>query len=411
MNFKINNNFNLTNVKSYNGTKNTHINYVTETYGPPNLKDPETYNQINKDNANFLQKIGNGQNLVANLQGLSPAYIERLKNVSDYKQDNPNLSNIPLAGYTMGNYGCMVSSLMGIYYLYTGSQIDITKFTQDIAQADPTCGNADILNTPNTMTFNWGLSAKVVKPADITSTLENGEKILVNVTKDSPMGSGGVLGHYFVLDHINPNTGEIYIYNPNSKYEGYVTKEFLENNILPYLNTEVRSSLWSVTYNPNNLGISIPTEFGNGNHTVTFYSNSDNNWQWNPDTNQGKLYYNYWLQSGGKYDNGIAVYNDRYLIACTSTFGNVGDKVDFYLEDGTKIPCIIADLKSQEVVAWDQNPANKWGHKNGQSILEFEASRDTFNKYGDNPGTNGWFDNWGNKKVIGAINLHDNILK
>ena len=42
MNFKINNNFNLSNVKSYNGTKNAHINYATETYGPPNLNDPET---------------------------------------------------------------------------------------------------------------------------------------------------------------------------------------------------------------------------------------------------------------------------------------------------------------------------------------------------------------------------------
>lgn len=157
--------------------------------------------------------------------------------------------------------------------------------------------------------------------------------------------------------------------------------------------------------------ISIPESMGYGGYTATYYSNNDNSWDWNPDTNQGKLYYNYWVPNGEQFDNGIAVYDDRYLIACTTTFGNIGDKVDFYLSDGTKIPCIIADIKSQEVVAWDNNPANAWGHNNGQNIIEFEVSKDAFMEYGDNPGTNGWYENWGGKKVVGAINLGENIIK
>lgn len=260
MNFKINNNFNLSNVKSYNGTKNAYVNYVTETYGPPNLKDQETYDKINKDQANFMQKLGTGQNLMLNYQGLNPTYIERLKNVSDYKQDNPNLSSIPLDGYTMGDSGCMISSLMGIYYLYTGNQIDVTKFIKDVQRDElwtkSTCGDPDTFSNPVThaVTTNWGLSASRINSAEINSSLQNGKKILVCVDSTSPLAGPGN-GHYLVLDHINPNTGDIYIYNPNSKYEGYVTMEFLEFNVLNHLTAD-DSGLWSVAYNPDHKAMS-----------------------------------------------------------------------------------------------------------------------------------------------------------
>ena len=145
--------------------------------------------------------------------------------------------------------------------------------------------------------------------------------------------------------------------------------------------------------------IIIPEEYGNGGYTVTFYSNSDNTWNWAEASNQGKLYYDYWLPSGATYDNGIATYEGRYLIACTTTYGDVGDKVDFYLSDGTKIPCIIADIKNPS-----DPGCNEWGHSNGQNVIEFEVSRDYYNKYG-NPGNNGWFSEWGGKRVASASNL------
>ncbi len=163
--------------------------------------------------------------------------------------------------------------------------------------------------------------------------------------------------------------------------------------------------------NPKNIEtntpqITIPENCGNGGYTVTVYDD----WDWGYD--QGKVY-ELWNSAGSKYDNGLATYEGRYLIACTTTFGKVGDKVDFFLEDGTKIPCIIADVKSQEVVAWDNNPANEWGHNNGQNVLEFEVSHRAFyDTYGqNNPGTNGWYDEWGGKRVVGATNLEENIIK
>lgn len=126
-----------------------------------------------------------------------------------------------------------------------------------------------------------------------------------------------------------------------------------------------------------------------------------------------KKVYDLWSSKDSNFDNGIATYEDRYLIAYTTTFGNIGDKVDFYLEDGTKISCVIADIKSQEVVPWDTNLANEWGHNNDKNIIEFEVFNDAFyNTYNQsNHGANGWYNEWGDKRVVGATYLEENIIK
>lgn len=88
----------------------------------------------------------------------------------------------------------------------------------------------------------------------------------------------------------------------------------------------------------------------------------------NMDTEQGRL-----IKTAGKnYDNeGYGRVGDRYALAMTSTFGKIGDYVDVYMSNGRVIHSIIADEKSQEYTAWDHNPANKWGHNDGQCIVEW----------------------------------------
>lgn len=88
----------------------------------------------------------------------------------------------------------------------------------------------------------------------------------------------------------------------------------------------------------------------------------------NMDTAQGKLI----KQAGRNYDSeGYGRVGERYALAMTSTFGSIGDYVDVYMADGRVIHGILADEKSQTYTPWDHNPANKWGHNNGQSIVEF----------------------------------------
>ena len=70
-----------------------------------------------------------------------------------------------------------------------------------------------------------------------------------------------------------------------------------------------------------------------------------------------------WGSKGRAYDerSGVATIDGKYMIACTETFGQPGDEVVFYLDDGTELDCVVTDTKSptQEYGAW---PANEWGH-------------------------------------------------
>ncbi len=103
----------------------------------------------------------------------------------------------------------------------------------------------------------------------------------------------------------------------------------------------------------------------------------------NMDTEQGRL-----IKSAGKnYDsNGYGKIGNRYTLAMTSTFGRIGDYVDVYMSNGRVIHGIIADEKSQQYTSRDHNPANKWGHENGQCIVEWVTNWRSH----DNPPSDGY---------------------
>ena len=74
-------------------------------------------------------------------------------------------------------------------------------------------------------------------------------------------------------------------------------------------------------------------------------------------------------------ENGIYTYKGARLVAMTSTFGKPGDVMRYTQDDGSVFYGIIMDEKSQAYTWYDNNPANKWGHNNGQDIVEFEVKR------------------------------------
>ena len=105
-----------------------------------------------------------------------------------------------------------------------------------------------------------------------------------------------------------------------------------------------------------------------------------------------------WIASGAKHDSkGFCKLDGRYLVATTTTFGKIGDKVDFYMSNGTIIHVILGDAKAQQKSWYDQHPADKWGHSGGKNVLEFMGK----NSIGDNPyytlGLNG-------QSVVKAVN-------
>lgn len=124
---------------------------------------------------------------------------------------------------------------------------------------------------------------------------------------------------------------------------------------------------------------------------------------WSTITNTTSDQYKLRSQAGEKYNSdGFAIINGRYVVACTSTFGTIGDYIDFYQNDGTIFKCIMGDEKSQVYCDWDHNPANKWGHDDGKNIIEF--IKDSNHRWPDNPGKPTWYPQWSGKTIVKAVN-------
>ena len=71
--------------------------------------------------------------------------------------------------------------------------------------------------------------------------------------------------------------------------------------------------------------------------------------------------------AGESYDaEGFAKIGSRYVVACTETYGSVGDYINVTQTDGLVIECVIGDIKSQS-----DEGCNKWGHEDGNCVIEF----------------------------------------
>lgn len=124
-----------------------------------------------------------------------------------------------------------------------------------------------------------------------------------------------------------------------------------------------------------------------------------------PDSRQYKLR----EAAGMNFDEeGFAKIGDRYVVAVTTTFGNVGDYIDVYKEDGTVLKCIIGDIKSQKDAG-----CTEWGHKNGTNVVEFVVDKNSWygSRMHSNPGTSNCHPEWNQNitKIVNKGNYFDLI--
>ena len=121
---------------------------------------------------------------------------------------------------------------------------------------------------------------------------------------------------------------------------------------------------------------------------------------WHMITSRSSMQYKLKEAAGMNFDSeGFGKIDGRYVIACTTTFGNVGDYIDFVQEDGSVLKCIIGDIKNQ-----NDRGCNKWGHNNGQTIVEFVVDKSSW--YGTNhanPGTSSCHPEW-KQDIVSATN-------
>lgn len=115
---------------------------------------------------------------------------------------------------------------------------------------------------------------------------------------------------------------------------------------------------WNFIHEPDQFN-----SFYEGVHCIT--DETSKQWKWLHEHDYG---YN---------KQGVAVYNNRVLVALTPIFGDIGDYVDLLLEDGTILPVIIVDLK------WD---ADTYGHRseNGLNVIEILVSESWYINNHDN---------------------------
>jgi len=342
---------------------------------------------------------------------------------SSWKQYDPEWGGLDVGGGgSVSSIGCLITSL-AIQMARSGTQI--TNLPNGYNSFNP----GALVTTLNQNGGFVGAGAFAWRGYEsIASNWRIGDLVAVHTSNTSSLASklseelatgaegkyqkfillqlrhNGSSQHWVAVDSVSGNN--VTIFDPGASgntlddnYSGWVVMNYRVVYATDVELGKTGTSTGGADYCETSGDIIIPEEYGNGGFTVTFYHNNDNSWSWARNSNQGKLYYDYWLPTGAKFDNGIAVYDNRYLIACTETFGQVGDKVDFFLDDGTKIPCIIADIKSSGDAGY-----NEWGHNNGQNVLEFEVSRAYFKQYG-NPGSGQWFPEWSGKRVSSAKNL------
>ena len=141
--------------------------------------------------------------------------------------------------------------------------------------------------------------------------------------------------------------------------------------------------------------INIPSPYGD---SFTYMG-------WSLITATGSNQYKLRVKTGEHYDaNGFGKIGDRYVIACTPTFGKIGDEIDFVLANGRVIHCVMGDEKNMSDAG-----CNKWGHDNGHSVVEFVVNKSMW--YHTGKTVTKFHPEWEKSRVVKAINLGKNHLK
>ena len=110
-------------------------------------------------------------------------------------------------------------------------------------------------------------------------------------------------------------------------------------------------------------------------------------------------------RSGEHYDrNGFAVVDGRYVIACTTTFGKVGDHIDFVLDNGKVIHAIMGDEKNQS-----DPGCTRYGHDNGHSVVEFVVNKQMWYGHLGNSDITRFHPEWKSRVKMG-VNLGKNFF-
>lgn len=91
---------------------------------------------------------------------------------------------------------------------------------------------------------------------------------------------------------------------------------------------------------------------------------------WRCITNTSSKQYQLLSQFESYDSNGFGKIGNRYVIACSPLFGEIGDLLDVKFANGTVLHAIIGDHKNLH-----DDGANIWGHQHGRAVIEFVVNK------------------------------------
>lgn len=284
-----------------------------------------------------------------------------------------DMSNVPYAvsqyrnGISIGNDGQLISSItaqeLWDQMKKNGSRVteylDTPEELLKLMNAEFVTQYLDTRKNPDAK-INWDSK-------ELTDVNSNTIQGIIKLKRED------VDGNESTMTYVDSETFQSYIDNYNSSGSEADKKKALSHFTLEAITSTSGSGQTATTITKGET-IKIPTGFGS---VHTFMG-------WQKINSVSSTQYVLREKAGMNFDDeGFGIINNRYVIACTTTFGRVGDYVDFYQEDGTIISCIIGDVKNQNDAG-----CNKWGHENGHCIIEFVVDKDRWYNSGHaNPGT------------------------
>ena len=193
---------------------------------------------------------------------------------------------------------------------------------------------------------------------------------------DYKLGQKGGVGVYTDLNFVHVDTRG---YPSYWKYTGWRGTSYQGSSADPPLNLNIDNSFsggvligsGQAALKPQReVVIELPSGLGK-TYTYETWNREEYGYKpWILDSNQKKLITLAESRGERRYDSeGYGYVGQRYAVAMTSTFGEIGDYVDIYCVDGRIIHGILGDEKDQTTA--HGTPANKWGHENGQVVVEF----------------------------------------
>lgn len=190
--------------------------------------------------------------------------------------------------------------------------------------------------------FNGKVSGKIKNVLDVITWTARKLKQIVNAIRSLVAKLALILGGFYLtifmfIIILDKN------FDPGGRYDRVFTNLEVEDN------TKELMSMMTVRFEQDIVEYHTPNEVANGKSLSipSGLGKLHTYMGWSTITSKTSKKYKLRSDAGEKYDNeGFDRIGDRYIIACSSTFGRVGDYVDFYQSDGSVIKGIIGDIKN-----------------------------------------------------------------